>query len=289
MKTLLSEFDYLRPETLDEALDMIREHGDDASVIAGGTDLVIKIAEKIMSPKTLIDIGRIEELDQIFEEDEVIHIGAMTTFDTIENSSLIREKTPVLHLAAASVGNAQVRNRGTIGGNLANASPAADSAPPLLALDCEVVLTSHAGERVLPLTAFFLDLEKTAIEADELLKEIRIPLNGSKALPSSFIKLGKRKAACLSVVCTAVVLAHSSGVCTKARIGIGAVAPTPMRAKAAEAFLEGKTLSDQVIAEAADLAVNETTPISDIRASREYRKEMSRVLVRRGIEQVLQS
>lgn len=288
MRNLPATFDYERSETLDEALALLQEHGADANVIAGGTDLVIKIAEKEIRPKKLIDIGRITDLERLFEAGDFIHIGALTTFHTLENSRLIKEKIPILRIAAANMGNPQVRNRATIGGNLANASPAADSAPPLLALGGEVVLNSKAGERVVPITDFFLDVEKTVLKADELITEIRIPLQGSNGSSGIFIKLGKRKAASLSIVSTAIVLAHSNGICAKARIAMGAVAPTPIRAKKTEDFLKGKKLTEQVIQKAAELAAGETAPVSDNRASQQYRKEMSKVLVRQGIEQALQ-
>ncbi len=286
MKTLLQEFEYQRPTSLNEAVTLMGEPGDDVRVIAGGTDLVVKMAEGKMNPKTLIDINDILELSGIQEQEGSLSIGAATPFSAIETSSLIQEKALILGKAAGSIGNAQIRNRGTIGGNLANGSPAADSATVLLALDGEAVLAGSAGERVVPLSDFFVDAEKTIIQPNEILKAVQIQI--SERVSSAFIKLGRRQAACLSVVNTAVALTMEGDVCTKARIALGAVAPIPMRATVAESHLAGKTLTPEVIQQAADLAANETTPISDIRASREYRKEMSRVLVRRGINEALQ-
>ena len=284
MRTILPEFVHLQPDTLEEALSVMAGNGPQDKVLAGGTDIVPKLASKEIQPGRLIDIGRIEQLAQIRVDEEALHIGSMVRIHTLESSGVIAEKAPILSAAAARMANLQVRNLGTIGGNLINASPAADLAPPLLALGAEVVLRSPNGQRVLPLCDFFLEPGKTAIGSGELLEEIRIPV---KPGSSSFIKLGRRQAACLSIASVAVFLVHSNDQCREVRIGMGAVGPTPLRALEAEAFLKGKTLSESVIEQASEIAAGETAPISDLRASREYRIKMCQVLVRRCLEQAL--
>jgi carbon-monoxide dehydrogenase medium subunit len=289
MKTLLGEFDYQRPSSVPEALKLLGQYGKEAHIIAGGTDLMIQMAEKTSRPAVLIDVNEIPELNGISLKDNMLRIGATTTFAALAHSSSIKEMVPALHAASASMGNPQIRNRGTIGGNLSNGSPAADSATPLLAYDSRLVLAGQAGDREVLIQDFFLSGGKTALSSDEILKEIQIPVKDSTVRPCSFIKLGKRKAACLSVVSVAVALNHQHNVCDMARIALGAVAPIPMRAVAAEDALNGGPLTQEAIERAANIAADETDPISDIRASREYRQEMCRVLVRRGIQQALAS
>lgn len=287
MKTLLNTFDYVAAKTIGEVTSLLDQYGDRSKIIAGGTDLITKMARNEVSPECVIDIGPTDELEFITETNGFIRIGALATFHDVETSPLIRAKAPILASAAASMGKPQIRNRGTIGGNLANGSPAADSAPPLLALDAEVALVSKTGERTLPLTEFFLEAGKTAMKPEEMLTEVRVPLNNSDRATGEFIKLGTRKAACLSIACVSVLIARDNRDCSLARIALGAVAPTPMRAFSAEEFLTGRELTDQVLAEASEIAAGETRPISDIRATAEYRREASRVLVRRSIERVL--
>jgi carbon-monoxide dehydrogenase medium subunit len=287
MKTLLNTFDYVAAKTIGEVTSLLDQYGDRAKIIAGGTDLIGQMAKQKSCPEWLIDIGRIAELDFISESNGTLRIGALATFHDIEISPVMRANAPILASAAARMGKPQIRNRGTIGGNLANGSPAADSASPLLALDAEVVLVSKTGERSLPLTDFFLDHEKTALRSDEMLTEIRVPRNKLGGAKGEFIKLGLRMAACLSIACVSVLIGRDNRDCTLARIALGAVAPTPIRAFRAEEFLTGKELTDQVLDEVSEIVAGETRPISDVRATKEYRREASRVLVRRAIERVL--
>jgi carbon-monoxide dehydrogenase medium subunit len=285
MKTILKPFEYVAPATVTEAVSILDSDRDHAKVLAGGTDLVWQMAKKKVAPQLVVDICRIRELDFVVQAGETLRIGALTTFRAIEMSSLLRSKAPILVSAAASMGKPQIRNRGTIGGNLANRSPAADGATPLLVLGADVVLVSKSGERTLPLTEFYR--EETALKSNELLAEIRVPLQDLASTKGSFIKLGIRKAACLSIVSVSVLLGRQNGSCEWARMAFGAVAPKPMRAYGAEEFLTGKRLTREIILEAAHIAANETQPISDVRASKEYRKEAARVLARRAIENAL--
>ncbi len=283
MVTILKPFEYVTPATVDEAVSILDRDGDRAKVVAGGTDLICQMAKKKVNPEILVDIGRIKDLDFITQSDDTLRIGARTTFHRMEMSELLRRNTPILVSAAEAMGKPQIRNRGTIGGNLANGSPAADGAVPLLALDADVVIAGPSGERTLPLTEFYR--KETALKAGELLTEVRIPLQEADRVKGHFIKLGIRLAACLSVVNVSVLIGRDNGTCSSARIALGAVAPVPMRAYRAEAFLMGKELTDQVVREAARIAADETQPISDVRASKEYRKEAAEVLIRRAIEE----
>ncbi len=287
MKTILEPFDYVAPATANEAVSLLDGTGGRAKILAGGTDLVWQMAKKKVNPQLLIDIGNVRELDFIDHTGDTLRIGALTTFRSIETSALIHDKAPILASAAASMGKPQIRTRGTIGGNLANRSPAADGATPLLVLNAQIVMVSDSGERTLPITEFYR--EETALRPDELLTEIRVPLQESSEATGDFIKLGVRKAACLSIVSVSVLLARDNGKCAWARVAFGASAPTPIRAYGAEDFLAGEKLTDHVIQQAAEIAADETRPISDIRASKEYRKEVARVLVRRAIENALAS
>lgn len=282
MKTLLKPFEYVTPATVDEAVSILDRDGDRAKVVAGGTDLICQMAKNKVNPETLVDIGRIGELNFIDLTNGSLRVGALTTFHRIETSELLLHNTPILVSAAASMGKPQIRNRGTIGGNLANGSPAADGATPLLALGADVVLVSRSGERTIPLTQFYR--KETALNPGELLTEIKIPIHEPDRLKGQFLKLGTRLAACLSIVNVSVLIGRDNGVCSLARIALGAVAPTPMRAYRAEEFLMGKELTEEVVREAARIATKETQPISDVRASKEYRKEAAEVLVKRAIE-----
>ncbi|MFH1116088.1 MAG: xanthine dehydrogenase family protein subunit M [Pseudomonadota bacterium] len=287
MQTILEPFEYAAPSTVNEAVSLLDGHGEQVKVLAGGTDLVWQMAKKKVQPELLLDIGNIRELDFIVQTGDTLRIGALTTFSAVETSALIHDKAPILASAAASMGKPQIRTRGTIGGNLANRSPAADSATPLLVLNAHVVMVGKFGERTLPLPEFYR--EETALRPDELLTEIRVPLHELGAAKGDFIKLGVRKAACLPIVSVSVLLGQEHGDCTWARVAFGAAAPTPIRAYRAEDFLTGTRLTDDVIRQAAEIAADETRPISDVRASKAYRKEVAGVLVRRAIENALGS
>jgi carbon-monoxide dehydrogenase medium subunit len=215
-------------------------------------------------------------------------MGALAKHAQIGDAPILQERWGLLASAARKVGSPQIRNWGTIGGNLCNASPAADTAPPLLVLEAEVVLVGPRGERHLPLESFFIGPGLTALAPDEILKEILIP---EAPGPSgwAYLKLGRRKSLDLALASVAVWLTADprARVCHRARMALGAVAPTPMRAKETEKFLEGKTLDERVILESGEKAAMECGPISDIRASAEYRREMVKVLVQRAIKKSL--
>lgn len=243
--------------------------------------------EKGLQVDCLVDLKGVPELCGVEAVGgKGLRIGALTTLHEIETSAQVIRDCPALGYAAGCVGSLQVRNRGTIGGNLANASPAADTAPMLLALDAEVELMSVRGSRVLPIDSFFRGPGETALGPAELLARIIVPLQppGTRA---QYLKLGPRRAMDIAVVGVAVSLTMQDGICERARVALGAVGPTPLRARSAEAVLTGKTVDDALAIQAAEAAVADCSPIDDVRASAWYRREMVRVLVRRAIRLAL--
>jgi carbon-monoxide dehydrogenase medium subunit len=275
--------DYLAPTSLEEALETVGQQTEGVQIIAGGTDLVPRMRSRVIEPKLLVDL-RLLNLDGIEKTAYGIRIGASATHTDILESDLLAEHCPALCEAAADIAGPPIRNRGTVGGNLVNASPAADLAPPLLVYDAVVILAKAGSNREIPLVDFFTGPGQTVLAADELLTEIRIP-----AVPpnttSKFIKLGKRKAMAVAVVSAAARLTiDEAGKISQARIALGSVAPTPIRARKAEASLEGQSPSSDLFTEAGQIAGSESSPISDIRASGSYRKKMVAVLTRRALE-----
>jgi carbon-monoxide dehydrogenase medium subunit len=275
--------DYLAPTSLEEALETVGQQTEGVQIIAGGTDLVPRMRSRLIEPKLLVDLCLLN-LDGIEKSADGIRIGASATHTDILESDLLAEHCPALCEAAADIAGPPIRNRGTVGGNLVNASPAADLAPPLLVYDAVVILAKAGSKREIPLVDFFTGPGQTVLAADELLTEIRIP-----AVPpnttSKFIKLGKRKAMAVAVVSAAARLTiDEAGKISQARIALGSVAPTPIRARKAEASLEGQSPSSDLFTEAGQIAGSESSPISDIRASGSYRKKMVAVLTRRALE-----
>jgi len=278
----LPEFELHRPEGLDEALDILaRSPG--AVPIAGGTALLVDMRARRVNPPVLVDIGRIDELDGIrIDRDEIV-IGAATTIAEIKKSELIAEHALLLREACDTFASPAVRNRATIGGNLAYASPAADTAPPLLALDAAIELASAEGRRVVPIDRFFLGVRKCEKREDELLTAIRFPIPAS-GTTGGFRKLGLRKADAISVVSAAVSIGPSTDGERKVRIALGAVAPTPIRARKAEEILA----SGGTIGAAAATATSEASPVTDLRGSEWYRREAVEALLRRLLERVFE-
>ncbi len=273
--------------TLDEALALLHEHGGEARVVAGGTDLIIEM-ERGAHPrlKRLIDITRVAGLDGIRETDDRIVLGPLVTHNHVVASPLIRARALPLAQASWEVGAPQIRNRATVAGNLITASPANDAITPLIALEAEVALTSVSGQRVIKLADFYSGFRQTVLRPDELLREIRVPpLTDDQR--GVFLKLGLRRAQAISVVDAAVVLRFDgAGRVGQARIALGSVAATIVRASEAEAFLAGKSLSTETIAEAGRLASESVEPIDDVRGSAEYRSEMVKILVARALRQL---
>ncbi len=279
----MKKYNYLKPQTLEEALSFLSQYGDRAKLIAGATDALVMTRQKKISPDVFISLRCVPALDYI-ESNGMLKIGALVTHRTIEESKTIRKSFPLLAEASGVLGSVQIRNVATIGGNLCTASPSAETAPPLLVYEAEVRLVSQRGERRLPIESFFLGPGENALDRDEILREILLPFPPPHSV-GTYLKLGRRKSMDLAVVNVAVLLSFNldTGICERARIALGAVAPTPIRAKGAERVLEGKSLDESIIRKAGEHAREECTPITDIRGSADYRREMVGVLVEKGI------
>jgi len=285
----LPKFDYLAPATLDEAFSLLSEYKGRVKVIAGGTDLVPKLKRREMgAPEYVIDLKGLPGLDEIKQAAGGLTIGALVTIGAVESSAIIGEKFAILAQAAQSMASPQIRNRGTIAGNICNAVPSADSAPPLLTLGARLKIASGKGERTANIEDFFTGPNQTALGDDEILQEIQIPDMPPKS-KGIYLKLTPRRAMDLAIVGVAVLVTPEDGVCKDIRIALGAVAPTPIRAKKAEALLKGQKLDGALIEKAARTAAGESKPIDDHRASAEYRRDMVEVLVRRAIKQAIGS
>jgi xanthine dehydrogenase iron-sulfur cluster and FAD-binding subunit A len=278
---------YISANTLDEAMGLLNTYGRQARIVAGATDLILEL-ERDLHPEvnTLIDVTRIPGIDQIaLDGNGQVHLGPMVTHNHCAGSKLIRDYAFTLAKACWKVGAPQIRNRGTIAGNLITASPANDSISPLMALEAQVTLSSDVGVRVIPLKEFFTGVRKTVLLENEVLTDISFPLPSS-ATRSTFIKLALRRAQAISVVNVAALLEFEGAFIRKASITLGSVAPTIVNADDAEDFLLGKELTPDVIQQAGDLAANSAHPIDDLRGSAEYRKEMVRVCTRRALREL---
>jgi aerobic carbon-monoxide dehydrogenase medium subunit len=283
----VKEFEYLEPKSIQQALEWLYTYRGRARVLAGGTDLYLRLRKGVFLPDYVIDLKRVPGMDYITpNRGGGVQIGPTTLQDEVARSSLIRQLYPALAEAALWVGSVQTRNRATVVGNLCNASPAADTAPALLSYGAQVKIASLQGERTLPLEEFFMGPGKTALQDNELVAEVNLPAPGSHTGAAFFRRT--RTAMDIAVVCGAAMLQLANGSCQNARIGLGAVGPTPLRATRAEAALRGQPLTDQVIEEASLLASEEARPIDDVRGSAEYRREMVRVLTRRGLRQAME-
>ncbi len=269
---------YLQPHSLNEALHLLAAHANEARLVAGGTDIVVELSRGIRSTSTLIDITRISELRGISERNDTITLGALTTHNDVLGSALCRARLTPLAEACWEVGAPQIRSRGTIAGNLVTASPANDTITPLVALDTELVLASVRGERTVPLRDFYLGFRRTALAPDELVRAIRAPAM-SPHQRGRFVKLGLRRAQAISVIDLAIVLTLEGDRVSDARIALGALAPTIVRAEAAEAALNGQPLSPEVCQRAAARAEEAVSPIDDVRATAPYRRQTLRNLV----------
>jgi carbon-monoxide dehydrogenase medium subunit len=279
-------FQYLQPLTLQEATSLLAEYDGEAKVIAGGTDLINLIRTKAIRPRCVVDIGRIPGLDHVrYDADGTLSVGALATLRTLETSNDVKQRHPVIAEAAGQIGSVAIRNVGTIGGNLCHASPAADTAPSLITLSASVKIVGPAGERSVYLEDFFAGPGRTVLQRGEMLAEVRVP-----AMPlhskGVYLKHASRGAADLAIVGVAAIGTMDGGRCRNLKIALGAVAPTPVRARNAAAVLEGKEISDALIEQATEAAAAESRPITDVRASADYRREMVKVFTRRAIGKV---
>ena len=279
---MIRDFEYFAPETLKEALTLLDKYGDECKVIAGGQSLLILMRQGLVTPQYLIDIKGISELSYIKSEGKQgLRIGALTTHRTIEKSPVLRDKLGVLTEMENRLASIQTRNWGTIGGNICHADPAGDPAPVLMALNATLRMASLKGDRTMAVEDFSLDYFETALESGELLTEIVVP-----PVPphtgTAYTKFNVIESDLATVgVAVSITLSSNDGICQDVRIALGAAAPTPIRAKQAEAVLRGKKITDNLLKEAGEIASTEAEPISDIYASEEYRRELVKVLVKR--------
>jgi xanthine dehydrogenase iron-sulfur cluster and FAD-binding subunit A len=276
---------YFQPQALDDALALLARYRENARIVAGGTDVIVELSRGIRPTSTLIDITAIPGLRGIGLTDGIVSLGALTTHNDVVAWPLCRQHALPLMQACWEVGAPPIRTRGTIAGNLITASPANDTITPLVALDAEIVLASARGERVLRLEDFYLGVRRTALAADELLRQIRFPAVG-ESQRGRFVKLGLRRAQAISVIDAAVVLTFDGNSVTEARIALGSLAPTVVRAGAAEDFLNGKRLIPDVCAEAATLACAAVSPIDDVRGTATYRLQALHNLLARTLEEL---
>ena len=279
----MQSFDYKKVYSLQDALEAASASKGDSVFMAGGTDLLVQIKEGKKRPECVIDIKGVHEMDGLAVSGDEFSIGALTSIRTLETSPSALEKVPLLAQAAAKLGSVQVRYRATVGGNLCNASPSADTAPALLALDAQAAIWGKTGTRVVDLGDFFMGPGATVLGDGEMLTRLKIPLP-RKRQGSVYYKLSTRNAMDLAFVGVAVLLElDGDNQISKARIALGAVAPTPIRAASAEKFLEGRVLNVDTARESSELAAQSCNPISDLRASAEYRREMVRELCQQGL------
>jgi carbon-monoxide dehydrogenase medium subunit len=275
---------YYAPRSLGEALELLAEYRQSARPVAGGTDLLLEIERGVRSPEVVVDVTCLPEMDRIWlDERDQIHLGPLVTHNQVAGSPLCRERAFPLAKACWEVGAPQIRNRGTVAGNLATASPANDTIAPLWALGATVSLQSIWGSRTLCFAEFFQGVRKTALEPDEMIVDIAFPAMAADQV-GTFLKSGLRRAQALAVANTAVVLTRAGDAVADARIALGSLAPTIIRAEAAEHFLEGQALTPDVIAQAGNLAAQAARPIADVRGSVDYRRYLAALLTRQALE-----
>ena len=278
-------FEVFQPASVPEAREFFRKNGPGGHFLAGGTDLVIAIKEKGLVPRYVVDLKKIPSLSGIREScDGSLTIGALTTMREIETSQVIRKKYPFLAQSAAEVGSIQIRNRATIGGNMANATPSADVAPALLVLNAKVKISRSGGEKIVLLEEFFIGPGKTIMEPGDILTEIVIPPTPPD-FRGEYIKFSPREMMDLAYVGVAVgvVVDGSRKICRDVRIALGAVSPTPIRARKAEPLMLNQGITPSLAERVGEEASNECKPISDVRSSAAYRKEMVRVNTKRAL------
>ena len=284
---IIPEFEYVSPQSVQEACALLVQYGDSARVLAGGSDLLVKMKDGLMKPAYLVSLKNLDSLKAIrYETGTGVIIGARATHNEVMNNRLLQEKYRSVCEAAHSMAADQIRNIGTVGGNLVNAVPSADLPPILIALDARARIVGSSRERTISLEDFFLGPGKTVLEKGEILAEIIIP--DQPTTGSNYIKFGLRRAGALAVAGVASSVTVSDGTCRDVRVVLGAVAPTPMRARQAENVLRGKKISRELIDEAGRIAAAESKPISDIRGSIEYRRNLVNVLTRRSLKAAIE-
>ena len=282
----MSKFKYFRPELLTEAFKLMANN-QGYYLIAGGTDLMVKLKEKLIKPKAVIDLGALPELKGIVLQDNQIRVGAYVNHTELAESGIIKQFAPALAKAAGLVGSPQIRNKGTVGGNMGNASPAADTVPALMAYEAEINIASINGIKKIPLKDLFNGPGHTILAPGEIITEICFKAQQANQ-GSSFQKLGKRNAQAISVVNAAVSVAvdPQTKMVTTATLALGSVAATPIRVTEAEMLMTGKVVSDELIDKTAQTVKEVIKPIDDVRSTAVYRKESAGVLIKRALEEV---
>jgi len=279
----MENFEYFEPKTLKEAVGLLVKYKRGARLLAGGTDLMIEMKGGYVKPKYLINLKKIKGLDKIsFGKKEGLSIGALVTWSTLLSSKPINQYYPILRETASLIGCPQIRNVGTIGGNICHASPSADSAPALMIYEAQCVLAGPGRERIIPIEEIFAGVQKISLKQGEILTGFHIPTPDTES-KGCYLKFSPRRAMDLPIVGVGVLVRASNGTFQDVKIVLGAVAPTPIRARRAESFLLGKPVNDQLIRKAAEEAMMESKPITDMRASREYRLGLVKELTYRAI------
>lgn len=282
-----AQFDYRRAETLDEALTLLSQN-EDAKILAGGHSLIPAMKLRLAMPSLLVEIGRIKDLAYIREEDGHVAIGAATTHYQIESSDLLKKICPLLPQCAGHIGDLQVRNKGTIGGSVAHADPAGDWPAAMVALNAEMIIASKNGERSVPADDFFVELMTTAIEAGEILREIRVSKSNGRT-GHSYVKMHHPASGFAVVGVAANLSLNAQGICQTASVGITGVAAKAYRPTGVESALRGAALNDEAIASAAAHASDDVEANGDLFASADYRKHLAQVYTRRAITEALKS
>lgn len=282
----MREFEFLEPASVAEASRMLADLGEDCRVIAGGTALLLGMRQRMLTPAHLVSLGRLEALRGItYDERQGLRIGALTLHAELARSPLVRARYPMLADMAGRVATPQVRNQGTLGGNLCYADPATDPPSCLLALGAQVVVSGRCGERVLAMQAFLVDYYTTALEPDELLTEIRLPPPAAE-LSGRYLRFLRTAAEHRPLANVAVAARRHGANCHELRLVVGASTPIPARLPRAEALLRGRTVTPELAAEAADIVAADITPISDLRGAADYRRDMVRVVARRALAEL---
>ena len=280
-------FDYHRPATLPEAIALLQQHGEEAKVLSGGQSLLPLLKLRLGTAGHLVDIGRIPGLEYIKEEDGFLKIGGRTRESELERSAIVQSKYPILHDTALVIADPLVRNRATVGGNLAHADPANDHPATMLALGAAVIATGASGERTIPIEQFFTALFTTALTPGEILTEIRIPIPPPRS-GGAYVKLERKVGDFATAAAAVQVTLGAGGEIARAGIGLTAAGPVPIKAKDAEQFLVGRKPDAATIAEAARLAAAATDPSADRRGAVAYKREMARVLTARALNKAIE-
>jgi len=280
-------FEYLRPKTIPEAIAFLQQYGDDAKILSGGQSLIPMMKLRLARPGYLVDINRIVGLSHIKEEGGFLKIGGLTREAELEASPVVRAKYPIILDTAHVIADPQVRNLATVGGNLAHGDPANDHPATMLALGAQIVATGPKGERVIPVEDFFLSLFSTALQHDEILTEIRIPIPPPRS-GGAYLKLERKVGDFATAAIAAQLTLDGNGVCQKVGIGLTNVGPTPIKARKAEDFLRGKKLDGSAIAQAGEFAADESEPSADLRGPVEYKKSLVKELTKRSLTRAVE-